>query len=67
MAGTLPVTAQSPSETSRLRALPDLLDLVHVLLRADRAFDQRDVDILGKFLRIHQRAVHDIDLAGRER
>ena len=65
MAGTLPVTAQSPSETSSLVRWRIVLQLLHVLLGADRAFDQGDVHVLGKLLRIHQRAVDDVDLARR--
>ena len=62
MAGTLLVTAQSPSATSSCVRSRIVLDLFQVVLAADRAFDQRHVHVLGKLLRIHQRAVDDVGL-----
>jgi len=47
----------------QLGARPDLVQALNVFLRADRALDQRDVDIFGKFLCIHQRPVNNVDLA----
>ena len=35
---------------------------MQVFLAADRAFDQRDVDVLGKFLGVDQRAVDELEL-----
>ena len=63
MAGTLPVTAQSPSATSTWLRWRIVCSLLQVVLDADRAFDQRDVHALGKLLRVHQRAVDQVDLA----
>ena len=65
IAGTLPVTAQSPREIRTLSPLADFLNLVEIVLRTDRALDQRDIHFLGKFLGIHQRPVDDVDLAGQ--
>ena len=64
MAGTLPVTAQSPSATSSLLRWRIVLDLLQVLLAADRAFDQRDVHAFGELLRVHQRPVDQVRLLG---
>ena len=47
-----------------LRALAHDLDLVQILFTADRAFDQRNVDVLGKLLGIDQRAVDQIGSGG---
>ena len=60
--GTLPVTAQSPSEIRMLGAGADLADAVQVLFARDGAFDQRDVDVLGELLGVDQRPVDDVDV-----
>jgi hypothetical protein len=46
-----------------LGALANDLDLVGIVLAADRALHQRHVHVFGKFLRVHQRPVHDVHLA----
>jgi hypothetical protein len=44
-----------------LRVSAHALDLVQVFLGAHRPFDDRDIHILGKHLRIHVRSVNDLD------
>src|SRR5215469_14413613 len=43
--------------------LPDFLNLIQIFLRADCTFDESDVHVFGKFLRVYERAVNQIDLA----
>ena len=64
MEGTFAVTAQSPSETRVLVCAADVSNLVKILFAADRTFDQRDVDFVGKILGVHQRAVDQINFLG---
>ena len=49
------------------RALADQPDLLQILLGADRAFDDRHVDIVRILPRIDQRAVDQIRLGGDRR
>ena len=58
--GTLPVTAQSPSETRILCARGPCGSSSRSSSRADRPFDQRHVHVFGKLLDVHQRAVDQI-------
>ena len=64
MAGTLPVTAQSPKETRTFGAGADFVEHFEVVLVADGAFDEADVHVFGIFLDIHDRAEDEVDLAG---
>ena len=64
MAGTLPVTAQSPSEIEDLGARADAADHVQVLFAGDRAFDEGDVHVLGELLGVDERAADDVDALG---
>jgi hypothetical protein len=67
MAGTLPVTAQSPRATTSLLRCRMSRTLFQVFLRADGAFDQDHIHRLGELLRVHQRAVNHLDRAWRWR
>ena len=57
IAGTLPVTAQSPSDTSILVCARILRILFRSSSSADRAFDEGRRPRLGELLDVHQRAV----------
>ena len=58
---TLPVTAQSPKETSDSAALRGPCWIkCEVVLVGDRPFDQRDVDVLGILLDVGERAEDDV-------
>ena len=67
MPQTLEVTAQSPKEHTILVRAADLVRHLDVLLVADRALDQADVDVLGILLGVDDRAVDDLDLVERRR
>src|SRR5665811_1849877 len=49
-----------PEGDDRLGSFTDHLDLVEVFFAGDRAFDQADVDRLGIFLEVDERAVDEI-------
>ena len=62
IAETLPVTAQSPSETSTL-LFCYLVDLFYVFVGTHRSLNEGDIDFLGKLVGVNQRAIHQLDLA----
>ena len=64
IAGTLPVTAQSPSAIRMRGVQPHLAQLLEIILAADGALDDGDVDIGGDFLGVDERPVHDVRLLG---
>ena len=60
IAGTLPVTAQSPRATRSLVCFTNFSDFLQVIRRADCALHQSYVDVFGKLLGIHQRRIDEI-------
>jgi hypothetical protein len=65
MAGTLPVTAQSPKEMRILGAPADLEELLKIVAVAHGALDQAHIDALRILLDVDHRAVDDVHLAGQ--